>query len=112
MPAARHDFSVDQGATFSRVVAYQNPDGSVFPLTGYTARMQVRQRHGSASPLLTLTPAVNGAAGTVTITMTAAETAALPPGRCVYDLELVAPDTSVTRLIEGALLVDAEVTRV
>lgn len=111
MSAARHDFVVEQGTTWRRVLEYKNADGTVFVLTGWTASMQIRQRHTSAAPLLALTPTVVGAAGTVTMLITSAQTSALPTGRIVYDLELVAPSGEVTRLIEGSMLVDAEVTR-
>lgn len=111
MAAAKHDFVVDQGTTWARVVEYQNADGSVAPLVGYTARMQIRARASSTDPLLTLVPAVNGAAGSVTITISEAQTSALPPGRSVYDLEIVAPNGDVTRLLEGSVLVTDEVTR-
>lgn len=113
MTAARHDFVIEQGATWRRVIEYQNPDGTAFVLTGWTARMQVRQRHTSADPpLLALVPVVDGPAGSVTVVVTAAQTAALPAGGAVYDIELVAPSGDVTRLIEGSILVSAEVTRV
>lgn len=118
MTAANHDFEVEQGATWRRTLEYRTPAGTPFVLTGWTARMQVRSR-GAAStalPLLDLTTAngaivVDGPAGTATVTITATQTSSLPPGRAVYDLELVSPTGEVTRLIEGSLLVDQNVTR-
>jgi hypothetical protein len=35
----------------------------------------------------------------------------LPPGTYVYDLELIASNATVTRLVQGELLISAEVTR-
>lgn len=101
--AARHDFTIEQGATWRRVIEYQNPDGTPYPLAGWTARMQIRERVGAADPLATLTPTVDGAAGTITIVLSAAATADLPSGTARYDLELVAPSGDVTRLLQGSV---------
>lgn len=115
MPAARHDFVVEQGTTWRRTVEYKNADGTPFVLTNWTARMQVRARHTSAgTPLLDLTIANGGvviAGNVLTLTITAAQSALLPVGRAVYDLEIVSPAGEVTRLIEGSIIVDGEVTR-
>jgi hypothetical protein len=115
MPAARHDFVVEQGTTWRRTVEYKNPDGSPFVLTGWTARMQVRARRAAGAPLLDLTstPAAGIviASNVLTVTVTAAQTAALPAGRAVYDVEIVSPAGEVTRLVEGSFIVEGEVTR-
>lgn len=113
--AGVHNFSCEQGATFSRVITFQGSDGVAVNLSGYTARMQVRADHESAVVLLSLTTenggiALGGAAGTVTLTATATQTAALAAGEAVYDLELVNGAT-VIRLIQGCFVVDPEVTR-
>jgi hypothetical protein len=39
------------------------------------------------------------------------QTAAITAGPYVYDLEMVSPASVVTRLIEGTIIVDPEVTR-
>jgi tRNA threonylcarbamoyladenosine modification (KEOPS) complex Pcc1 subunit len=77
--------------------------------------MQVRETVESSSTLLSLTTensriALGGTAGTITLTVTAADTAAVVAGHYVYDLELVSGST-VYRLVQGCFTVDAEVTR-
>lgn len=113
--AGVHNLTCEQGATFQRVITYQGSDGVAVNLTGYTARMQVRTDHESATVLLSLTTenggiTLGGAAGTVTLLGTATQTAALEAGEHVYDLELVTGSV-VTRLIQGCFVVDPEVTR-
>jgi hypothetical protein len=116
--AQNHNITVDQGATFSLVVTWKNPNGTPIDLTGYTARMQARAKYDSPNPplfSLTSTPAaglvLGGVAGTVTITIDAATTAGLVPGQYVYDLEVVSSGGIVTRLIEGRCIVSPEVTK-
>ena len=114
--AAKYDIVCDQGATFSRQLTWLDDSSSAVNLTGYTARMQVRETVESSSTLLSLTTensriALGGTAGTITLTVTAADTAAVVAGHYVYDLELVSGSGTVYRLVQGCFTVDAEVTR-
>jgi hypothetical protein len=113
--AGHYDFLCEQGATFSRIVTYQGADGVPVNLSGYTARLQVRSDYESSIVVLSLTTenggiALGGAAGTVTLSASATDTAGVSAGDYVYDLELV-NGAIVTRLLQGCFVVDAEVTR-
>lgn len=111
-----YNISCDQGATFSRSITWTDSARKPYNLTGYTARMHVRSTVTSNTTAITLTTensriALGGAAGTVTLTIAATDTAGLTAGLYVYDLELVSSANVVTRLIEGNFNVKAEVTR-
>lgn len=115
MTPATYDIAIYQGSTWARQLTWLDDAGDPFNLTGYTARMQVRDQQNSVE-LLELTTedgriALGGAAGTISLTLTAAETAALTWVWGVYDLELVSSGGITTRLIQGRAVVDAEVTR-
>ena len=115
MAATTYDILVEQGATFSQVITYKEA-GVAVNLTGYTARMQVRSTLESATTVVELTTAngriaLGGAAGTITLTIAAADTAALTAGRGVYDLELVSGSGIVTRLLQGVATISRNVTR-
>ena len=79
--------------------------------------MQMRETVESSTPFLTLTTenggiTLGGAAGTINILATAAATSAITATGGVYDLEIVAADTvTVTRLLEGIVIISPEVTR-
>jgi hypothetical protein len=115
MAATTYDLLIEQGATFSQVITYKEA-GVAVNLTGYTARMQVRASLESASALVELTTAnsriaLGGTAGTITLSIAAADTAALTSGRGVYDLELVSGSGIVTRLLQGVATISRNVTR-
>lgn len=107
------NLSILQGETYTLAMTW-NIDAAPVNLTGYTARMQLRARRDSTATLVSLTSssgiALGGSAGTITVTLTATQTSALPVGSAVYDLELVNGAT-VRRLLEGTVLVSGEVTR-
>ena len=77
--------------------------------------MQVRVDHSSPTYIVELTVGsgitITGATGQISITITAGATAAIQPGTYVYDIELIAPNTTVQRLLEGKFVVTPEVTR-
>lgn len=114
--ASSYNFTIDQGSDWTAVLTWKINTVAV-NLTSYTARMQMRAAHGALTTLASLTSAVGGGitlggvAGTITLTLNAVATAALPPGDHVYDLELVSSTGVVTRLLEGRLTVTQEVTR-
>lgn len=119
MPAGNHTIFIEQGATFEETFTWKikDPYGVFQPvnLTGYTARMHVRESYDSDAIVLELTTSnggitLGGAAGTIMLTVSATETAALPNGYYVYDIELVNGAT-VERKLKGQVVIDPEVTR-
>jgi hypothetical protein len=109
------DFLMPKGSTFSRTLTWK-VSGSAVNLTNYTARMQARTSHISGTAVLTLTTengkiTLGGAAGTITLNLTATETAAITQQSLAYDLELVSAGGVVTRLVEGQIVLTPEVTR-
>ena len=114
--AVTYGLTVDQGATFQSILTWTNPDGSAIDLSGYSARMKIRRRTTSQEVLEELTTdngklTLGGTAGTVTLSLSHTETAALPAGQHQYDLELVSSLGEVTRLIMGYFVVRSEITK-
>lgn len=108
------DVTCYQGANFDYQLTFA-VNGSAVNITGYSARMQVREYAESTAVALSL---VNGAgitlggtAGTIALSAVATATSAIPAGVYVYDLELVSGAGYVTRLVQGTFTVSAEVTR-
>ena len=114
MAAGTLDFTIEQGATFNLLLTWKINDVLV-NLTGYTARLQARVDVQDTTTVLSLTTGagitLGGAAGTISIDRTATQTTLLPMGEYVYDLELIAPNATVTRLVQGELNISPEVTR-
>lgn len=114
--AVTYGLTADQGATFQSILTWTNPDGSAIDLSGYTARMKIRRRTTSQEVLEDLTTengklTLGGADGTITISLSHTETAALSAGQHQYDLELISTSGEVTRLIMGYFVVRSEITK-
>lgn len=114
----QHHFKFYQGATFAKIVTWQESDGTPIPLTQYKARMQVRTKPRGRIMLnlttenggITLEP--GGATGEIHLFASAAQTALMNVDG-VYDLELEDENDStiVERLIEGKATVSLQVTQ-
>jgi len=115
MVATNYTFMCEQGANFLEVVTWKKAEGEPVDNTGYTARMQVR-REPDADVAANLTTengkiSLGGVNGEVTLSFSAAETAALVPGDYFYDLEMVSAGGAVSRIIEGVFSVNREITK-
>ena len=111
MPAGTYNFVLDQGATFTRQLTVKD-DGTVMNLTGYSVASKMRSTHDSGTVVGTFTCTVsNATGGVITMSMTSTTTGGIEEGIYVYDLEMTSGGGTVTRLMEGTVTVNPEVTR-
>lgn len=111
------DLNCYQGANFDYTLTWQT-GGTAVNLSGYSARMQVRDSYDAGTAIVSLTSGtgitLGGTAGSISLELSATQTAALdgtPNSQYIYDLELVSGAGYVTRLVEGRFYVYPEVTR-
>jgi UDP-3-O-acyl-N-acetylglucosamine deacetylase len=103
---------IDQGSTFSTSVTIADSDGIAFDLTDYSAQAQIRKTYESITATnFSTTISVNPTTGLITLELTAAQTAALEPGRYVYDLIISSSGGIKTRVLEGIATVTPSVSR-
>ena len=107
-------FVCPQGSTFKRTLTYTLDDTPI-DLSGYSARLQVREAYYSANTLISISTgngiSISGPSGVITLNIDDLVTASVPAGVHVYDLEIESPSGDVDRLIEGEFRVTPEVTR-
>ena len=109
--AAFSEIVIEQGATFNTTINVEDTAGAAINLYGYTANSMMRKSYYSSSAT-TITSTVTGTAnGEVTLSVSATNTAALTPGRYVYDVIITSPTSVITRVVEGIVTVLPSVTR-
>jgi hypothetical protein len=111
-----YNITVTQGDTLSRVLTWTTNAKVPHNLTGYTAKMQVRSSADSDVVVLELSTTntyivLGGAAGTITLTVPAANMSMINVGLYVYDLELISGGGQKTTIVEGNFKVKAQVTK-
>ncbi len=109
--AAYSEITIEQGATFSTTVDVTDVYNQAINLSSYTASSMMRKSYYTSS-YNAITATITGTAnGEITLSMTAANTTNLTPGRYVYDLVINNGANTITRVVEGIVTVLPSVTR-
>lgn len=105
------ELTLNQGTTFSADLTIKNDDGSSINVANAVFNCQIRKSYYStnATANITVTKA-NSANGDITLSLDAANTANIRPGRYLYDLKMEQSGT-VNRIIEGIITVAPQVSR-
>lgn len=126
MVAANYDIYVEQGATYRMSMVYGRKDGTVdadgvpivtpYDITGCIARLQVRPRR--QGQVLISATTLNGGitiddplAGRITIVFHDEATDLLTVRKAKYDLELEYPSGDVIRILQGNVIISANITQ-
>jgi hypothetical protein len=119
------DGSVDllgkQGATWKLTLSLTDNSDNPIDLTGYIVRGQVRKSYQSSIAYNFICYITDAENGKLVISMPASLTASIPSAddknpkapdnTYVYDIEIESRDGVVTRILEGNLYIDPEVTK-
>lgn len=104
------DLTVQQGTDFVMGISINGASGA-FSLTGCLLAGQIRADHGE--PLLAsfVCTTSGTSAGYATISLGHAVTTSLPStGPLAYDILLIRSDSSILRILEGAIVIDPSIT--
>lgn len=112
MSALIQDITIEQGATFQREYTVTDSRGAgLSDFTSYTSRGTLRDNSGTL--VLSFTVTITGPK-TVLVSLTAAQTAALPASTSYthkYDIEVQSPSGVVYRIAQGRAEISAEQTK-
>lgn len=114
MAALIYDMVINQGETWS--ISFPVMDGAGAPLAvaGWTARAQIRLHKQSTTPVFEWNTTIGNAvcaATSLQLFLTPTDTANWLFDKALYDIELTDPQGGVTRIAEGKILLNAEITR-
>ena len=129
MAAGTYNFTIEQGSTVDFEIAYKDSSNNPIDLTGYQARMQIKNLPGGSITYLTLSSSLDASgtglnlrgssgtnpftSGTIGVYVAAVTSSLLDFNTAFYDLELVSGTgntATVTRVIQGKVTLDKEVT--
>jgi len=105
------ELTLEQGANYNAVLDLKDSVGGVLNLSGYTVAAQMRKSYYSTTATSFTIVVSDAAAGQITMTMSAANTANISSGRYVYDVLITSGSNLKTRIIEGIVTVLPSVTR-
>jgi len=110
MAAVRQDIVIEQGATFTMTLTLVDAAGVAMDVTGWSACSQIRQVYSTNTVSANLGTSL--ANGSLVLSINAASTANLEPGRYVYDATMnLASNAYGVRLVSGLATVSPGVSR-
>ena len=124
MAAGKFNFVIEQGTTLDFDVEYKDSNNTAVDLSDYTGRMQIKDKIGGNTTHITLSSTLSpdntglnfaeASSGKIKVFISANSSSALDFSKAVYDLEIVSGSTFpvVTRLLQGNVTLDKEVTTV
>jgi hypothetical protein len=110
------DLNILAGSTFPSVAGDcsfypTDEDGVAFSLTGWTAKLQMRENPSTAA-IIDINPVVDAVANSISFSLTPAQTSLLTKTDYVYAIELTQTSTGkVMTLARGQVLVTPEIVR-
>lgn len=103
---------VDQGSFYRTYVTVANTDGTPLDLTGFTAASQMRKSYQSSTAYNFTTSISNPTQGRVRVELSSDQSRAIPAGKYLYDVEVTSPSGERTRVVEGIVLINPEITKI
>jgi len=110
--ATKTNFRLYKGDTFTRTITVTDGAKAPFNFSGASLTFTVKDTPGAASNVaqLTIGSGITVASNVITITMSAATTAALSLKRYVYDLKFTSSGGAITTWMLGGFSVEQDVS--
>jgi len=111
--AAYVELYMDQGTTFNNTINITDDvTNAAVNIYGYTVTSQMRRSYYSANATANIVCTVtNTSNGEITMSMTAANTSNIRPGRYLFDVKTVDRNNITSRILEGIITVTPQVGR-
>jgi hypothetical protein len=103
---------IEQGTDYSFSIVCTDVTNVPLDLTAYTYMAELRRSYYSTTGVSFAVSSPVPSAGELTLALTPTQTAALKPGRYVYDVLIVAGNGAPTRVLEGIVTVTPQVSRI
>jgi len=103
---------VDAGSTYSNMITVAASNGQALDLTGYTVASQMRKSYQSSTAYTFNASIFNPIRGKIRLELTDEQSESIPPGRWLYDVEIESPTGQRTRVVEGVVTVNPQITKI
>jgi hypothetical protein len=106
------ELEIDQGATFNVDIDLSGANSTPINIAGYTFTSSIRKSYYSYKVAANLVVSiVNAANGNVSLSLAAANTANIKAGRYVFDVKQIDTSNVTSRVVEGIITVNPQVTK-
>lgn len=106
------ELDLDQGTDFNIDLDLTNDNGVAINVTNYTFTSSIRKSFYSLNPTANLTVTIQNATnGNITLSMNSATSSNIRPGRYLFDIKQVDSQNTKSRIMEGIITVNPQVTK-
>jgi hypothetical protein len=103
---------IDQGSDFSTEITLQNDDGTSMNISGFSIYSQFRKSYGSTTAYQFNAVITNATQGKFKLSLAGSMSSSIKPGRYLYDVEIVNLTPARTRVVEGIITINPEITKI
>lgn len=102
---------IDQGSDFVTEMTLENDNGTPMNLGAFTIRSQFRKSYNSLIGYTFNSTITDAANGKFTLSLSGLDSSNIKPGRYLYDVEIYNMTTK-TRVVEGLITINPEITKI
>jgi hypothetical protein len=106
------DLDIDQGSDFNVEIQLENDNGTLMNLTDFQVYSQFRKSYGSVIGYSFNASVVNGIQGKIRLTLLGTASSNIKPGRYIYDVEIISELGVKSRVVEGIVTINPEITKI
>lgn len=103
---------IDQGSDFTTEITLENDDDTPMNLTGFSVYSQFRKSYGSTTAYSFTCTITSASQGKIKLALPGSVSSAIKPGRYLYDVEVISSTGVKTRVVEGIITLNPEITRI
>lgn len=103
---------IDQGSDFSAIMELENDDGTPMSLNGFSIYSQFRKSYMSSIGYTFDASIDDVELGKIRLFLSGETSSSIKPGRYLYDVEIVSNTGAKTRVVEGVLTINPEITKI
>lgn len=102
---------IDQGSDWVTEITLENDDSTPMNLNGYLVFSQFRKSYGSSVAYNFTASVTNAAQGKIQLVLPGIASSSIRAGRYLYDVEIFNIHGGKTRVVEGIVTINPEITK-
>lgn len=106
------NLEIDQGSDWVSEITLENDDNTPMQLNGFTVYSQFRKSFGSLIGYSFVASVLDEQNGKISLSLSGVTSSGIRPGRYLYDIEIISETNIKTRVVQGIVTINPEITRI
>lgn len=106
------NLEIDQGSDWVSEITLENDDGTPMNLFDFTVYSQFRKSFGSLIGYSFVASVLDATNGKISLSLSGITSSGIRAGRYLYDIEIISGNNVKTRVVQGIVTINPEITRI